>query len=68
MLEGWWERGVGGCGCGGSVVFGLDRRGCCAGLGGVLQDGHEKFDEEGGGERGDAGAGYGALLVEGCVA
>ena len=46
----------------------MDGRGCCAGLGGVLQDGHEKFDEEGGGERGNAGAGYGALLVEGCVA
>jgi hypothetical protein len=34
----------------------------------VLEDGDEEFDEEGGGERGDARAGDGALLVEGGVA
>ena len=33
----------------------------------VLEDGDEEFDEEGGGEGGDAWAGDGALLVEGCV-
>jgi hypothetical protein len=33
-----------------------------------LQDGDEEFNEEGGGERGDAGACYSALLIEGCVA
>lgn len=35
---------------------------------GVLEDGDEEFDEEGGSEWGDAGAGDGALLVEGGVA
>ena len=39
-----------------------------AGLEGVLEDGDEEFDEEGGGERGDAWAGDGTLLVEGGVA
>jgi hypothetical protein len=33
-----------------------------------LEDGYEKFDEEAGCERCDAGAGYCALLVEGSVA
>ena len=44
-----------------------DARGC-AGTGGVLKDGDEKFYEEGGGERGDTGASHGALLVEGGIA
>lgn len=37
-------------------------------LEGVLEDGDKEFDEEGGGEGGDAWAGDGALLVEGGVA
>ena len=34
----------------------------------MLENGDEEFDEEGGGEGGDAWAGDGALLVEGGVA
>lgn len=34
----------------------------------MLKYGDEEFDQEGGGERCDAGSGYGALLIEGCVA
>jgi hypothetical protein len=33
-----------------------------------LEDGNQEFDEEGGGEGGNSGAGDGALLVEGGVA
>ena len=33
----------------------------------MLQDRDEEFDEEGGRDGGDAGAGHGALLVEGAV-
>jgi hypothetical protein len=39
-----------------------------AGFRGVLEDGDEEFDEEGGGEGGDARTGDGALLVKGGVA
>jgi hypothetical protein len=49
----------------------LRLRGCYAcwgaGFGGVLEDGNKELYEEGGGEGSDAGAGYGALLVEGGV-
>jgi hypothetical protein len=34
----------------------------------MLEDGDEEFDEKGRREGCDAGSGYGALLVEGCVA
>jgi hypothetical protein len=34
----------------------------------MLEDGDEEFDKEGGCEGCDAGSGYGALLVESCVA
>jgi hypothetical protein len=49
-------------------VHGWGYAGGSAGFGGVLQDGHEEFDEQGGGKGCDARARDGALLVEGCVA
>lgn len=59
------ERGVrwcGGCGFGDlGGVYGSEA------LEGMLEDADEKFDEEARGEGGDAGAGYGALLIECCI-
>lgn len=60
-----------GCGCGFGLLCGeclLVGRGRGAGEIRVLEDGDEEFDEERGCEWGDAGAGDGALLVEGGVA
>jgi hypothetical protein len=67
VLERWWEGWMG--------WFGWCAVGCgwcdaCwgAGFGGVLEDGDEEFNKEGGGKRRNAWTGDGALLVKGGVA